>query len=80
MKRGYVRAIQNLLRAGELATRKITPAYDGRNASRRLSGASAFAHAAAGGPVSRGRLSSSSAHGSRVAVCVFAWMAGKFVS
>jgi hypothetical protein len=63
-----------------LEFRKIKPAYDERNVSRRLLGADVFGRVAGGVRGLRGRPSSASAHESRAAVSVFAWMAGKCVS
>jgi hypothetical protein len=63
-----------------LEFRKIKPAYDERNVSRHLLGADVFGRVAGGVRGSRGRPLSASAHESRAAVSVFAWMAGKCVS
>ena len=68
--------------SGEIARwkREAKLAYGGRSAFRRLSGASACGHVAVGAPAWHGRPSSSSGHENRAGVCVFASMAGKFVS
>jgi hypothetical protein len=62
------------------AVREIMLAYDARNGSRRLSGASACGRVVAGVQVSRDRLLFSCGHENRAGVCVFAWKAGKSVS
>ena len=63
-----------------LGFRKIKPEYDERNVSRRLLGADVLGRVAGGARGLRGRPLSASAHESRAAVSVFAWMAGKCVS
>ncbi len=60
--------------------REVTPACGARNVSRRLSGASACARAAAGAQASPGRLWFSCEHENRADVCVFAWKADRSVS